>query len=405
MHQADQSIQCPGCKAIFTRAANLIAHLEQNKCSKIRAHEFRGYVQQKHVVNEIMKEPDAFVQNLQVNQAFAPKTDKPGLVTDGTEGQDQETEGGVPLMDQEDDAQKDGHVPLQAEVDLIDFNHSSQSIPLTRAKLETWPRLPGQSAPSQPSETTRSTTPSVSGTDISISANASDITSRRGGTKVYTESYSSLGSPAYGATSIDDNEDAASEATTTAESAVPRTAWAGGQSSKTLFAEAKPTPPSAEALARQDAEASSGGNLFTTRFWDKNSKDYDVERFYHSVLEKYVCPFPGCETDPFDAPIDIEEHLLHNHTRTQYRCPACLKLFDNATGLVAHCEANGRCKVKESSVFKKMLDDVTGGFLKAKRLEQPKIYRPQNAMIKAGGLSIEGGVMSTLYKAKMPYER
>lgn len=51
-----------------------------------------------------------------------------------------------------------------------------------------------------------------------------------------------------------------------------------------------------------------------------------------------------------------------------------------------------------------MLDEMTGGFVKAKSLPQPLIYRPDQAMVKAGKPAMDG-VMSTLYKGKMPHER
>lgn len=51
-----------------------------------------------------------------------------------------------------------------------------------------------------------------------------------------------------------------------------------------------------------------------------------------------------------------------------------------------------------------ILDEISGGFLKAKHIEQPKIYRPETAVVKADGTQA-GGVMETMYKAKFPHER
>lgn len=51
-----------------------------------------------------------------------------------------------------------------------------------------------------------------------------------------------------------------------------------------------------------------------------------------------------------------------------------------------------------------MLDEVTGGFLKAKRLEQPFIYKAQQALVKAGQKALTG-VMQVEYKAKMPGDK
>ena len=50
-----------------------------------------------------------------------------------------------------------------------------------------------------------------------------------------------------------------------------------------------------------------------------------------------------------------------------------------------------------------MLDEVTGGFLKAKRLPEPPIYRPESAVVKAG--QPVGGIMPLLYKGKLPHQK
>lgn len=43
-----------------------------------------------------------------------------------------------------------------------------------------------------------------------------------------------------------------------------------------------------------------------------------------------------------------------------------------------------------------VLDEITGGFIKAKRLPQPAIYRKETAVVKAD--QVVGGVMSIMYK-------
>ena len=43
-----------------------------------------------------------------------------------------------------------------------------------------------------------------------------------------------------------------------------------------------------------------------------------------------------------------------------------------------------------------VLDEITGGFIKAKHLPQPAIYRSDTAVVKAD--QVVGGVMSIMYK-------
>ena len=390
---------------VFTRAGNYLAHLEQGRCDSITKTDFQGSIQHKHVMNEIMKDPEEVRQGLQVNKAFAPISDKPGLIVEGSETQETE-DGGVPLLDQEDEAQKGGYKPLQAEVNLIDMN-----LPMTRCEQETWPRLPGlppaRLTESMHSMSMKSAAPSVSGTEMSASEFASEITSRRGGKKVYTESYPSLDSPkSPGSNYIDD--DTSSVATSTMASSINTpVAWTTGKTCQALFKDAKSTPPAGDweairAQREKEAVANDKTNLFHSRFWDPQSSDYDVERFLSSVIGKYCCPFPECG-DEYDEPLDIEGHLRNAHLKTSYRCPLCLKIFRSPSALVSHSEAGGKCKVKKSSMYDKLLDEVSGGYLKAHHLKEPKVYKPGNALVKAGERI--DGVMDTKFEAKLPREK
>lgn len=50
-----------------------------------------------------------------------------------------------------------------------------------------------------------------------------------------------------------------------------------------------------------------------------------------------------------------------------------------------------------------VLDEYTAGFIKAKRLPQPTIYRATTAVVKRG--EVVNGVMSTMYKADWPNKK
>lgn len=293
----------------------MIAHLEKGHCPAVSKHQFKGHVQQKYVVSEIMKAPDVFQNNLEGNKLFLSTCTTPGPLADGPESQEQD-EGGVPLIDQEDEAMKGGYRPLVPEVDLM-----SRDVPMSHGVPNAWPRLAGQ-APSRLTDSMRimsvSSTSQVS--SRSASEYASDITSRRGGVRVTTESQTGTSGPpsSYG----QDDDDTASEATTVPfeipagpsmsdargrpapqdwesrlhtmqsermkketeaqtklaeemarlQTASKAPAWASGSASKTLFKDAKPTPVPAGyeevLLARQlEADRNSKNNLLTARFW------------------------------------------------------------------------------------------------------------------------------------------
>ncbi|KAK5115847.1 hypothetical protein LTR85_009441 [Meristemomyces frigidus] len=404
-HIADQSIYCPakeeGCSGLFTRASHMIHHLEAGECKYISAYQFRAAVQHKHVRKEIMENPEIWQANTSGNQALAAINDKPGQITDGSEAQDQE-EGGVPIMDQDNEEQRRGYKPLRAESNLIDMN-----VPYTRSNVETWPRMPGQ-APSQlTKEALRSLSISSRATSVAGTGSeyASDVTSRRGSHRVYTESYPSLSSPTAQGSTVEDDDDTASETTTTAaNSKMTATAWSTGKTSKALFKDAKPTPAPGDMLAvakqaEEDYLASKGKNLLETHFYDPCSADYNVEIFFHSVTQRYCCPWPGCET-PFDAPSDIAAHLQSAHLKRRYDCTTCMKRFNSATALTAHMESTARCRIKESKNFGGLLNEITGGFLEAKLRDEPRVYNTATAVVKAGGAI--NGVMPVRFKSKLP---
>ncbi|KAK8219998.1 hypothetical protein M8818_000414 [Zalaria obscura] len=303
-HQADQQIRCPGslveedpktkrvirreCNAIFARPSGLIKHLEEGHCKYISKSEFKAERTQKHVVRQIMANPDAFTHNLAINQASR----------DAAAG-------------------------------------------------------------------------SVSST--STAAN---------GSRVWNVS--------------------------------------DGSVSTKLFPGAKPTPPTtnwdAVALSvKRNSREDDEKNLFRARFWDRTSKAYDPDRFLHSVIGKYCCPFPECEAT-FDGPLEIETHLLDFHAAKRIACPSCNKNFKTATALVQHCEASargGKCVIARSEGYGKALDEITGGILSAQRMhEQEKIWGLNKANFdrtpREGANPIKErskGVMDVKYEAKHPGAR
>ena len=73
--------------------------------------------------------------------------------------------------------------------------------------------------------------------------------------------------------------------------------WASGATSKSLFPGARATPPAAdwEHRLKEKEEKDHKSNFLHLQFWNPTHEDYDAERFYDPMTEKYKCPFPGCK--------------------------------------------------------------------------------------------------------------
>jgi hypothetical protein len=403
----------------------MIAHLENNECEGIPDYEFYAQLQHKFMKKEIMKDLESFTENLQINSAYAPPPTHPGLIEPmkSATHTDTETDGGV-LLDKDDEEQKEGCEPLEAKMASIELG--GKKIPLTRKNLEAWPRLPGQSTSVVPrhilDQSICSPPPSIVSTDIPASEFASHITSR-GGVKVHTESYPSLPSgvqfQSNDTTKISTDEDAESVSTARADTVLKRpAAWTTTQTSRALFGESPvATQPNQikSILKNREEEVKQAPNiLLNARWWDPESGDYTSDLFLHSALNRYFCPFPQCDVEPFDCAHDIEGHLLEAHAKTKFRCPQCLKLFKRAQGMVSHMESTSKCPIRKSKPYHsssryranfsmQVLDEVTGGYIKAKRLPQPTIYRASTAVVKSG--QVVNGVMSTMYKAGWPSKK
>ena len=416
---------CPmdACKTIFTSAANFIRHFENGCCPGVSRREFEALVLAKHVLKEIKIDPAYIAGKLNQNKAAAQAAlpDVPLNATDTLTEQDDtvseySSEGGVGLLDQDDDYWINMQ-PLQPEIDLIDVN--GHTVPATNNVQESWPRLGGRQ------------TPSVSGSEMSASDYASYITrpthsmygsstsNSRRGSSIHSENYPALGSAssAHSVTSETDDEsdesdsDAASDTTIGANIARRPTAWTTGASTKVLFPDAQrlelDEDEAAEILAQENVR-----ELRTTRWWDADHPDFDLEEFRCADALRdsisYECPFPDCEGSTGYEDLDsLKAHLKHAHLRVRFICPAasCLRHFDKASSLIAHSESNGKCKVQASDQFKKLIDEISGGLLDSKAMPVPRIWRPEQAAVVRGNEVPVNGLMPTKFIAQRPMMR
>jgi hypothetical protein len=231
----------------------MVEHLEFGHCLVVSSEQFRGHIVHKHLITELLKGGPVYERFLQKIAKFDA-------------AQDFEEEGGVGINDI-----------------LNDDEHDAREVDYEAIKPEHLPEEPvSHPGPYPP-------LPSQKGCASSI---ASDLT--------HVIGHMSLGdgplsSSATVVGSTDGDGDVENYATTSASGRQVKP-WSG-RSSKKLFPEAIPTPAPSEfsiALHDQQMEQEHGINIMKTRFWDPLSVDFNPERFYEAVTQKYLCPFP-CE--------------------------------------------------------------------------------------------------------------
>jgi hypothetical protein len=238
----DQKLRCIGCDETFYRACLLIEHLEFGHCKVILASQFQGHVVHKYLITELLKGGEAWAR-------FQQKTSK----FDAAHG-DYKEAGGIQLDDP-----FEGN-PRRVQYKAIKPHVSDAVLPPTP---NPYPTLP---------------TPQFA------SSAASDLSFKIGRVSLSEQSDSDtvVGSRTGSAIS---------------SSTRPSKVWGsrnGKSTSNVLFPDAKPTPvPSEFSIAAHDdrMEQEHGINIMRTRFWDPMSADWNPERFFDSVINKYHCPF------------------------------------------------------------------------------------------------------------------
>lgn len=301
-------------------------HLEFGYCDVISASQFQGHIVHKHLVTALLRDNDAY-RHFQAKQAKF----------EAAHG-DFEEEGGVCL---------DHPLDREEEVEVA-FAAIQPDVHATPAHTtgEHYPALPSQVRAS------RYYVDEVASTFGGLSVIDDDSSSTVEGAG------SSAAPSGYGSSTF------APSASTPRKEKV----WVdrnGKSASSTLFPNAKSTSaPKEFSIAAHDEhmEREHGISIMKTRFWDPLSTDWNPERFYDSVMDKYNCPFV-CELT-FPTPSNLNKHINSDHRLTRMKCPACLKYFKSATALIAHCESRGsKCQINKADDFNIFLDRTSGGFL------------------------------------------
>lgn len=377
MHPGDQDIDCPGCSKKFIRAAHMIAHIERDECKRdgapgIPRWMLHASINHKYIIKEIMTAPDVFHKSM-----FSPPAGQMGSATgeevaDEDEDEDQEP-GGVALLDDDDDeAKMGGYKALEPERDMID------PFPRRNTLTEAYSML----------DMERTMDIAKEMRTMSLEATATHIRS---------------------ALEHERGEESSSQASG---------AWSQGTASEALNPAAKPIPtPNAwdgfYKYRTSEDHASKDRNILETQFWNPFHADYQIDPFFHPVLKAYTCPFPSCVRDNgrvivrehgYPTKEGLEEHMRDVHWIKMFRCPTCSRRFDSVAALMGHVEYTMKCKVKESEKFGTYIAEITGGFLTAQSVSQPRILYANKALIENGGTDDGdvGGVLTMKFEATLP---
>ncbi|KAF2867630.1 hypothetical protein BDV95DRAFT_631007 [Massariosphaeria phaeospora] len=302
-HKVDQKLTCVGCNGQFYRASLLIEHLEFGHCRIISTSQFQGHIVHKHLVDQLL-------HNGPARSRFMEKISK----YDAT--QDTEEEGGISILDQDDSG--------------MFGKEKYEAIRPDTPPEENLVVHPGPYPPLPPSTM------------------MSDITSQ------------------FSKTSINGGNSETGTVVGSEDTGRQAKIW-GTRAARTLFPNAKPTPPptpSEYSISQHDQamETDHGINIMKTRFWDPLSQEWNPDRFYDSVVNMYFCPFI-CE-QTYSIPADLNRHIIQDHRITRVKCPGCCKPFRSVTALMAHCESRGsRCSVNKAYDYGMFVDKLSGGFL------------------------------------------
>lgn len=222
-------------------------HLEFGKCDVITPQQFQGHIVHKHLVTQLLKGGAAYDRFMQKIAKF-----------DAT--QDIEEEGGIDIdnmLDDEDDEDEAREIKYEA---IQPESAPEEHIPYTGP----YPPLPSKAK---------------------TATAAADMTS--------SLDRMSLNGASESATAVGSADEDMSGTTKALISTRQPKPWSG-RSGKELFPNAKPTPPPSEfSISYHDEQMQQehGINIMDTRFWDPLSNDWNPERFYDGVVQKYYCPF------------------------------------------------------------------------------------------------------------------
>ena len=348
-HVSDQRISCRGCNIMFTRAAALMTHIEQNQCKVITLKDFQRERAERAI------EKDAWAEMLDKNGGSTVVGS--GVGTTSHQSSELDDGGGVSLLDSERPAvERDWQgIPIQSATS------GSYRAPLPQATghsitaLSKYPALPVRSSTTNATKEQDKDLLDLNDTEdkmskLSVRSRAWSKTTNPSKSLFPTQKAPTV--PNQTDSAYDDlSEIAFNPNGSTISSALP-------PGPRPLFTPASilstgtPTDPNAENLRIQaDRRITKHTNMPIGQYWN-------------SIREVYECPGQACARS-YPTPDSFRDHLLSGaHAGGHVICPSCLDRFKTSSALLSHMESGGRgCNVRNSTNYNQVLREVTAGLV------------------------------------------
>jgi hypothetical protein len=310
------------------RAADLVKHWEEDRCSGISRYQFLIAIQQKHIMRQIMVDPRNFV-----NKRYGEEDG------DATESS---------LMSLQSGNHTVSSGALQAPPQ-INRDKEKKAAYLLEDEVESWPGLPNatQIRLRKSNELVRRKGQPLQTTSGHVGKSYADMVDCWSSTSSVTRDQSS---ETVGRLVLQDH----SPPTAEIDSATSLRPWQrrAGESSQRLHPSS--TNNASSQLERSLAPVPKGQDLMTSRWWDKTrTQEYNLEAFHDPIENRYKCPFADCECE-FNWEDELAIHIQEWHAKVQFRC-LCVKLFKTAAALVAHSESPGsKCNASKDPAFREV---------------------------------------------------
>ena len=376
---------------VFGRASQYIRHITEGRCMFIKSSELEGERQQKQIIKEVLKNPDIFALGLRGKKMYQSSNPKDCRHSDD-EGDDYNTfngGSGIKLgpMDEDDSSQARDFSTLCPEKKYVDL---------------AVPKAPGDGdAQLSPVYGLRS------GLD-SLSLGGPSSLKHKGQSGLSTPLETIFGDHHTNASSNSTMVDNTTRGTASADSDQNDCAPSSSSSSKTLAKEADwgAIQASLERSRLEDRHT----NILYSRFWDPYSKDWAPDMFMNHLTGRLTCPFQDCGAG-YTSKHDIATHLRSRHIEQQKQCKTCYRIFQNLPDLIQHFESSsrgGKCTVARAGNYQKALDEATGGFLTATKVQEEKIWGLQLSQSAVRGQDAAvtwerpDGIRSYDYHAQVP---
>lgn len=281
-HKVDQKLTCIGCQKSFYRACLFIEHLEFGHCDVISASQFQGHIVHKHLITDLLKDGQQYTRFLQKTSKYEAAIDD-----------DRETGvslGGDPFGDEHEIGE------VKYEAIKPDKSEDEEHIPVFYGQ---YPPLPSQAK--SITDVDAAIAHMMGG--ISLNGDADDDSDCSTAVESpvvtgYPVRTSSLPGHSHQGQSCSSAHDGSAAQSSNIQSSSRQTKVWGSRKGKTtssvLFPNAKPkASPSDFSISAHDEtmEKEHGPNILRDRFWDPMSDDWNPDRFYDPIVNKYYCPF------------------------------------------------------------------------------------------------------------------